>query len=193
MLGECDGAPNALPMGWLTPSDPGRCTTDVTLLPSTYLNVAPSDTPPATSECATAIDELMNDLDVRRWCHTTWWRGYHCHEYGIEPPEQRTRVLAVYDASQPSGGAYPSYSLIAFEFTGARLGDREEHGDSPWSSDDSVCQASDDTYAMEDLQCIRGRVTNYEPPQDGPIIDPSQLLPSGIIDDTTVLDVRLVD
>ena len=193
MIGECDGAPNALPMGWLTPSEPSRCTTDVTLLPSTYLNVAPSDTPPPTTECNTAINELLNDLDVQEWCHTTWWRGYHCHQYGVQPAEERTRVLAVYDAARPAGGAYPSYSLIAFEFTGARLGDREEHGDRNWSSSDSICRASDTTYALEELQCIRGRVTNYEPPQDGPIIDLNDTLSLGIIDDTTVLDVRLVD
>ena len=174
MIGECDGAPDALPVGWLTPSDTERCTTNVTLLPSTYLSVAPSDTPPATSECATAIDDLLNDLSV-------------------EPGDQRTRVLAVYDASRSSGGAYPSYSLIAFEFTGARLDDREEHGTTAWSSSDSICQASDTTYALADLQCIRGRVANYEPPEDGPILDPSLLLAPGIIDDTTVFDVRLVD
>lgn len=173
MLGECDGAPTALPLGWLTPSDPDACTADVTLLPRMDLDVGPSDTPPAASGCTNAIGELLDDLD------------------GVGATENPIRVLAVYEAS-PSIGPYPVSSLIAFEFTGARLGGREEHGGSDWSSSDSICR-SDSTYPLEDLQCIRGRVTNYEPPQGGPILDLSQLLNPGIIDDTTVLDVRLVD
>jgi hypothetical protein len=45
---------------------------------------------------------------------------------------------------------------------------------------------------MDELQCIRGWVTVYNPPEDGPIVDLSQLGLAGI-EDTTVLDVRLVE
>lgn len=188
MLGACDGAPTALPMGWLTPTDPDPCTTNVTLLPSTYMDVAPSDTEPPGEGCATAIDELLADLQVGEFCHWWWWRGWHCHD-SLAPAEERTRVLAVYDAARSSGGRHPSFSLIAFEFTGARLGDAEQHMDDDW---EGICDPDDDTYDTEELQCIRGRVQNYIPPDDGPIVDLSQIGLAGI-EDTTVLDIRLVD
>lgn len=164
LTGECDGAPNALPLGWLDPSDPGECATKVTLIPSMSLDLSPSDTPPATGACNTAISDLLTE---------------------VATGGTATRVLAVYDASRVFT---PSYSLIAFEFTGARLGGLNEDGGVAWAG---VC--GDGTYPVDDLQCIRGKVVNYDPPIDGPIFDPSVLGPLGNILDTTVLDVRLVD
>lgn len=169
LVGECDGAPDALPLGWVTPSDPAACTTNVSLVPPSSLTVAPSDTPPTQPGCDDAIDELLDSIAAD------------------EPANQRTRVLAVYDAGSASSRAH---ALVALEFTGARIGDREEHTSPDW---DGVCDPGDTTYSMDELQCIRGTVVNYDPPEDGPIYDPSVLGPSGEILDTTVLDVRLVD
>ena len=179
MLGECDGAPTALPMGWLTPTNSADCTTDVSLLPTTYLQVAPSDDPPTNPGCTDEIDDLLDDIERRRW---SWRCRRSC-----------TRVVAVYDAARSPGGRHPAYSLVAIEFTGARLGDREEHRP-PWRDWNNVCE-DEDPYAMEALQCIRGTVRLHDPPDDGPIIGPGVLGPlgGGGISDSTVLDVRLVD
>ncbi|HSK97711.1 MAG TPA: pilus assembly protein TadG-related protein [Euzebyales bacterium] len=185
---QCDGAPGTAPFGFIPPDDTEACRTAVTLLPSTWLAVSDSDDPPALESCSLTIDELLNDLIDHEWCHWTWRRGWHCHDW-TAPAEQRTRVLAVYDAARSSSGSHPAYSLIGFEFTGARLGDREEHLRDPW---DGVCDPSDDTLAINERQCIRGRVTAYTPPEDGPIVDIDDLNVAGI-PDTTVLDVRLVD
>ena len=183
MLGECDGAPDALPVGWITdPVDPDTCRTDVTLLPKTYLEISPSDQPPTGPVCQQLIDDLLDaikapfDLDV--WTFTRRCRAL-C----------RTRVLAVYDAARSADGRHPVYSLVAFEFTGAQLDGREEHRSIPMQG---VCHPYDTTYVPEELQCIRGIVRLHNPPDDGPIAD-LDLLDIGGIDDTTVLDVRLVD
>jgi len=175
MTGRCDGAPDALPMGWLTPSNPSRCTTDVVLQPPDDLDIAPSDTPPSGTSCDDAIDDLVDALD--------WW----------VPGSERTRVLAVYDASSGSGGPHPPYSLVGFEFTGARLSDREDTVFGDWSTSDAICRPDDTTYSIDELQCIRGTVTHVDAPAGGTIIDPSALSLPGIVNDTTVLDVRLVD
>lgn len=183
----CDGAPDEAPFGWITPDDPDLCTAKVTLLPSTYFDVAPSDQEPATAGCQLQIDELHNDIDSTAVCHTTPNEPYHCH--GSSTAEDRTRVLAVYDPQAGSPTSRPSYSLLAFEFSGARLGDRASHSAGGWSG---PCDPTDPTYAIDELQCIEGVVRDYIPPTDGPIVDPTlAALPS--IDDTTVLDVRLVE
>jgi Flp pilus assembly protein TadG len=188
-LGECDGAPDALPMGWITdPADPGTCMSDVTLLPPTYLEISASNEPPAGPACQEAIDGLLDDID----------RPIDLDDIGAPswtPPglcgkKCRTRVLAVYDASRSANGRHPSYSLVAFVFTGARLGNqqaiREHYG--PW---DGVCDPVESP-PMDEVQCIRGTVELHNPPDDGPIVDLDLLGIDGI-DDTTVLDVRLVD
>jgi len=186
-LDACDGAPDEPPFGWSTPDDPDLCTAKITLLPSIYLDVLPSDEEPASAGCDLAIDELHNDIDATAVCHATH-EPYHCHSSATA--DDRTRVLAVYDPTAGGPASRPSHALLAFEFTGARLGDRASHsGDGNWSG---PCDPDDPTYAIDELQCIEGVVRDYIPPTDGPLMDPSLTDPS-TIEDTTVLDVRLVD
>ena len=178
--GVCDGADDEEPFGWIPPDTPSDCTSKVSLLPPTYMSVGPADTPPTGSNCTAQVAELFNDIAGFTFCHSwPWWLGYHCHSFS-NPPAQRTRVLPVYDAAAGGSGSRPSYSLIAFEFTGARIGSQEAHRGST-----EPCPSG--------MHCIRGIVRDFIPPTDGPIFDPAvaALLPN--IDDTTVLDVRLVD
>lgn len=186
LTGECDDAPTALPFGWTSPST--GCTSDVTLLPPDPLSIAPSDAPPVDPACGDAISELLDELTPGTRCYALPGGGSQCQTFA-ERSERRTRVLALYDASLGSVGVHPIHALIALEFTGARIGVREEHGPQDWTG---VCDPTDTTYAMDELQCIRGTVVHYDPPADSPIIDLGQIsLPS--IKDSTVLDVRLVD
>lgn len=184
---ECDGAPEEPPFGWITPDDPDACTSKITLLPPTYLDIDDAANEPTNSGCVLELDELHNDIDATAVCHTTPNETYHCH--GSADADDRIRILAVYDPTAGSTNARPSYSLVAFEFTGARLGDRLSYSSGGWSE---PCAESDPA-AIDDMQCIEGIVHDYIPPTDGPIVDPTvaALLPG--IEDTSVLDVRLVD
>lgn len=167
--GLCDGAPDALPLGWIQSPGGEGCTSDVTLAPPTSLAIAPSDIEP--SGCDQAIDDLLNAL--------------------ADPgstADERTRVLAVYDASV-GAGSHPAHSLIAFEFTGVRIREDERDRDVPWQGN---CANFAEPYLIGQLQCIRGQVRTWLPPVDGPIAELSQLDQTGI-SDTTVLGVRLVD
>ena len=172
---DCDGADGEQPFGWIPPDNATECASKITLLPATYLNVGPADAAPGGSECDARLDELVNDINVSYYYHCTWWLGCHTHT-SSSPPEQRRRVLVVYDAS---AAGRPSYSLVALEFTGMRLAGREAHRDGPEACPDGQ-------------YCIRGTVRLWDPPTDGPIIDPLLALLPGI-EDSTVLDVRLVD
>lgn len=184
---ECDGAPDEPPFGWVPVDDPDLCTSKITLLPPTYLDVTASDDPPETSGCSLEIDELHNDIDSTAVCHTTPNEPLHCH--GSTTAADRTRVVTVYDPTGGSDGARPSYALVAIEFIGARLDGRASHSAGGWSG---PCAVADPT-TIDDLQCIRGIVREYIPPADGPILDPALAAALPDIDDTTVLDVRLVD
>lgn len=181
----CDGAPDDQPMGWMTRIDGDNCSTKVTLLPADFLEIAPSDQPPPGFSCEDSISRLLGAIERDGTC-ALWLTAEECTEW---QERRRTRVIAVYDASRSSGGAHPAHSLIGFRFTGARLGDREEHRGAPWGG---VCDPEEDTLEIGERQCIRGEVTTFIPPDDGPIVDLS-LLDAGGIPDTTVLDVRLVD
>jgi len=172
---DCDGADNEQPFGWIPPDNAAECASKITLLPAMYLDVGPVDAPPGGTECDARLDELVNDISVSYYYHCTWWRGCHTHT-SSSPPEQRRRVLVVYDASAVGR---PSYSLIALEFTGMRLAGREAHRDGP-----EACPTGQ--------YCIRGIVRLTNAPTDGPIIDPLLASLPGI-EDSTVLDVRLVD
>ncbi|MBW3605504.1 MAG: hypothetical protein KY460_11475 [Actinobacteria bacterium] len=186
---KCDGAPDEQPFGWITPHDPSACTSKITLLPSIYLDVLPADQDPDNAECQSVFKELHHDIRALGNCHTTPSRPYlHCH--GSGDPEARTRVLAVYDAQAGSPSSRPAHSLIAFEFVGARFAGEASYFNGSWPE---PCTPPEDPAAIDDMQCIEGVVQNYIPPTDGPIFDPAiaALLPN--IDDTTVLDVRLVD
>lgn len=161
--GLCDGADDANPFGWIPPDPASDCTAKITLAPSTYLAIGPADTPPTTSNCENQIADLLDAI---------------ASSTGL--PEDRTRVLPIYDAAAGDSGSQPSVSLIAFEFDGVRIDDQEAHRGATEACPDGT-------------HCIRGEVRDYIPPTDGPIFDPAlaALLPN--IDDTTVLDVRLVD
>lgn len=160
---ECHAAPHEDPFGWLPPNDPIACTTAVTLLPTpTSLAVGPVDPPPSAGDCDDRVDELFDAIAAVG-----------------SSVEDRTRILPVYDAAAGVAGARPSYSLIAFEFTGARIGVREAH-----QGLTEACAAG--------LHCIRGEVRYYSSPVDGPIADATTAVLPGI-DDVTVLDVRLVE
>lgn len=154
---QCDGSPTEQPFGWIPPDNTAECASKITLLPSTYLNVGPVDTPPGGTECDARLDELVNDIESG-------------------PPQDRQRVLVVYDAA---AGGSPSYALIALEFTGMRVAGREAHRGST-----EACPTGQ--------YCIRGVVRLAETPTDGPIVDPTLAALPGI-EDSTVLDVRLVD
>lgn len=185
----CDGAPDEQSFGWITPDDPVLCTSKITLLPSIFLNVLAADQEPGSAGCQIEIEELHNDINAVGNCHATPNEPTtHCH--GPGDPDDRTRVLAVYDAQAGSATARPSYSLVAFEFVGARLAGDASYFSGSWPA---PCTPPADPAMIDDLQCIEGIVRNYIPPSDGPIFDPAvaALLPN--IDDTTVLDIRLVD
>lgn len=172
---KCDGADAEQPFGWIRPDDAADCTAKITLLPPTYLDVRAADTPPTEPACGTSITELLHDIRRTDFCHTTRRRGYHCHT-SSSPAVDRQRVIAVYDAA---AGGRPSYSLVAFEFTGARFGGMEAHRGAAAACPDG-------------MECIRGYVRNADPPTDGPIVDAALAALPGIAD-TTVLDIRLVD
>lgn len=177
--GRCDDADDEPPFGWTDPDDLSDCSAKITIMPSTYIDVAPADAPPSASNCSARIEELFNDIAGTEFCHDwPWWRGYHCHSFS-RPAAERTRVLPVYDAAAGASGAHPAVSLIAFEFTAARIGDNEANRDGAPACPDGS-------------HCIRGFVRDFIPPADGPIIDPTLAALPGI-DDTTVLHVRLVD
>jgi Flp pilus assembly protein TadG len=188
MLGECDGASDALPLGWITdPMDP-ECTPDVTLVPPTHLEISPVDEPPPGPACQDEINDLLGDIkngvDLDDIGTSEWVSPGLCASLC------RSRVLAVYDASRSADGRHPSYSLIFFEFTGMRVSSREAHR-SIYGPLEGACDPEDPIYEP-DVVCMRGRVWLYNPPDDGPIAD-FDLLDIGGIDDTTVLDVRLVN
>lgn len=161
---QCDGAPDALPMGWLAGTN-SACEITVRILPPEMLTVRPSDEPPAAWSCQNATDSLMDAIAAGA------------------PPEDRTRVLAVYDAAQGTAGAHPSYSLIAFEFTGASLRNRSEPAIDP-------CDGAGDDPEADNVQCLRGYVREWLPPDDSPLAGLADLLLPGVLE-TTVLDTRL--
>lgn len=172
---QCDGADAEQPFGWIPPDNTAECAAKVTLLPSTSLDVGPADSPPGGTECDARLDELANSIRVTTYTHCTWWRGCHTHT-SSSPPEERRRVLVVYNGAV---GGRPSYSLVALEFTGMRLAGREAHRDGP-----EACAPG--------MYCIRGYVRHADTPTDGPIVDAALASLPGI-EDSTVLDVRLVD
>ncbi len=183
---RCDGVPDEQPFGWIVPDDPDLCQSKITLLPSIYLDVQPASAYPTSVGCETELQELQYDVAKTAVCHTTPNEAYHCH--GSATAADRQRTVVAYDAA--SGGD-PSYSLVSLEFTAFRLGDN-----SAISSGSTLPQFCEDPATPEPAgtrQCFRAIVRNALPPTDGPIFDPAlaALLPD--IDDTTVLDVRLVD
>ena len=185
----CDGAPDEPSFSWLEPDDPTLCTRKVTLLPVSYVNLLPSDNPPSVGGCPAELDELHEDVADTAGCHSTPSEGPHCH--GSADAEDRTRDILVYDAAGGDADARPAYSLVAIEFTGTRFAGRQEvsSGSDGWT--DPACVPADPT-SIDDLQCIRGFVRAHIAPTDGPIVDPALAALPGI-DDSTVLDVRLVD
>jgi Flp pilus assembly protein TadG len=201
MLGQCDGAPDALPLGWLPPNDLEECTTAVTLMPTSYFAIAPAAEPPADPGCGAAINKLLEDISACSWRNPNCW-------------DRRRRVLAVYDAGSAPGGKHPVHALVGFQFTGVRIGDEQAtaRNSPPWEgpcadpdaaepapSEPAPSEAAPsepaDTENANDVVCIRGFLFPYFPPDDGPILDPTidtSLLPASI-EDTTVLNIRLVD
>lgn len=165
--GPCDGDALALPVGWATPSDLANCTASVTLQPGTpftweLLPVSLS------GGCADSVNDLANAI--------------------LDPSsdvEDRTRILAVYDATSGGLGTYEPHALIAFEFTGLRVAGWDVTNGVTWSG-------SCDPALLGDVVCVRGYVRDYVPPMDEPIVDPALAALPGI-SDTTVLDVRLAD
>lgn len=186
--GQCDGAPDEPAFGWLSPDDPDLCTNNITLLPSTYLDILPSDQEPTSLGCQLVFDELHNDIDSTAICHETPHEALHCH--GSATSEDRQRDVVVYDASRGAPGGRPSYALVSIEFIGARFAGRASHSAGGWSEPCST--GASDPVTVDDLQCIRGIVRANIPETDGPIVDPELAALPGI-EDTTVLDVRLVD
>lgn len=163
---DCDGRPFFPPFGWATPDDPVACTTEIDLLPPTSIDVDPPDVEPGGAGCISQIDQLHDDID-----------------FGTAA--DRTRILAVFDQQASFGGPWPGYALIAFEFTGAKLGGRISHAaPGVWSG---ACDPADLI-----LRCVEGYVRVYIPPEDSQIVDPTVVALPGI-NDSTVLDVRLVD
>lgn len=162
----CGGAPTAPAFGWLVPDTLPACTAGIGLLPPSPLNIAAADSEPSLAGCATAIDQLHDDIDTGT-------------------PAERTRVLAVHDASAGVPTARPAHALVAFEFTGAKFGGRTSHvSPGTWSA---ACDVADST-----VRCIEGFVRYHLPPLDGLVADATQAALPGLAD-TTVLDVRLVE
>lgn len=165
----CAGAPTAHPLGWVQPSAGSGCDVPVSVAPATWLDIAPSDSSPA--ECDQMIDELLNALADP-----------------TSSSEERTRVLPVFDAST-GVASHPTYSLIAFEFTGARVGDQEQHRDESWQG---RCAQFTAPYLIDQLQCVRGEVRNWKPPEQSSVAGSTALGLPGV-GDSTVLGIRLVD
>lgn len=183
----CDGAPEEPAFGWLQPDDPSLCTTNISTVPTMYLDVQAAVEEPSSAGCQLEIDELHNDIDGTAVCHTTPNESEHCH--GSSTAEDRKRTLVVYDPTSGLPAKRPTYALVSFEFTGARLADRASSSAGGWTG---PCAPIDPT-TMDDVQCIKGIVRNWVPPTDGPILDPDAALLLPDIDATTVLDVRLED
>lgn len=163
---ECDGAPFQQPFGWMPVDDPAACTSEIDLLPATSIDVNSASTEPTNAGCVSAIDDLHDAID-----------------FGTA--EDRTRVLAVYDPDAGWWGGRPAWALIAFEFTGAHFGGRTSHVSAgSWSP---ACDVTDPT-----VRCIEGIVRTWVPPEDAPVVDPSEASFPGI-NDSTVLDVRLTE
>lgn len=160
---ECLDAPTEDPFGWVPPDDLANCAASITLLPTpTTLDVGPADSPPSGVACDDSVDALFDAIAS-----------------STSSPEDRTRVLPVYDAAAGTLDARPSYSLMAFEFTGARIGPREAHQGSS-----EACPAG--------VSCIRGMTRYLHSSADVPIADVATGTLPGI-DVVTVLDVRLVE
>lgn len=185
----CDGAVDEQPFGWISPDDPALCESKITLLPSIYLTVQPASAFPTNPGCATALQELRYDIDKTAVCHSTPKKGWHCH--GAATDADRQRTVVVYDAA---AGGNPSYSLVRLEFTAIRLG--SDTATASASTLPQFCEDPDPVPVPPEpvgtRQCFRAIVQNALPPIDGPIFDPTLAALPGI-DDTTVLDVRLVD
>lgn len=167
----CDGAPAVLPLGWLAPDDLTACTAEVRTVPPNTLSVASSDDSPTASGCTQALTDLGGAVASGA------------------PPDERTRLLAIHDADAGIGGSHPAFSLVGFEFTGVRLGtiDARIPGSDEWTEPcDDVSDPDDE------VQCIRGTVRQWLPPDDGVLAAIDDLTLPGV-DDTTVLDVRLVE
>lgn len=160
--GVCGGAPDAQAFGWTDPDDTTLCTSDLSTSPSDPIPVLTADAEPAS--CASAIDDLHDAIDSGS-------------------AAERTRLLAVYDAATGLPGARPVRSLVAFEFTGAKLDARTSHTPSgTWSPQ---CDLADPAE-----RCIEGVVRYRLPSTSDPLATSAQASDSGIAD-TTVLDVRL--
>lgn len=160
----CENEPDITPVGWLDPSDASTCTRAVVLVPADILVSRALDDPPGGATCGTVIDELFDAVAAGAGA------------------DDRTRVLAVTDRQYGGPSAGPAHALVAFEFTGIRLGVREAHTGEEWA----------DPCTRDDVSCVRGFIREWVPPDEGPIADPD-LIGSGSVDDTTVLHVRLVD
>jgi hypothetical protein len=76
----CTGAPTAPAFGWLVPDTLPACTAGIDLLPPSAINVAAADNEPSLAGCATAIDQLHDDIDTGS-------------------AADRTRVIAVHNAA----------------------------------------------------------------------------------------------
>lgn len=167
----CDGAPDAFPFGWITPTGP-NCTIDVSLSPTTYLDITRSDVLPA--GCGGVLQDLHNLLVPA----------------AAASADERTRVIAVYDAgTQDASGRHPVRSFVALEWLGQRLGANIRPPlIGTW---DEPCSELGGPLIAE-LQCVYGRVRTWTPPEDAPVADDVTLGQPGV-SDSTVLDVRLVD
>ena len=160
--GICSGAPDVPAFGWTPPDDPTNCTVDLSTLPPDLVQVYDAENAP--SSCGSEIDDLHDAIDAGG-------------------PEDRTRVLALYDAATGFWAARPVYSLVAFEFSGAKLDGRTSHVPSgTWSPQ---CDLTDPS-----VSCIEGTVRYRLASTEGPLADSSEASLSGIVN-TTVLNVRL--
>jgi hypothetical protein len=162
--GQCDGADDALPLGWIAGTD-STCSLDVRIAPPELLTITPSDEPPMGLSCQSETTDLLNAIA------------------SSAPPEDRTRVMVVHDTALGGAGTHPSYSLIAFEFTGASLRNRSEPAIDP-------CDGFGDDPEDDNVQCIRGYVREWLPPDDSPIAGLGDEVLPGVLE-TTVLDTRL--
>jgi Flp pilus assembly protein TadG len=187
---QCDGAPGEPPFGWITPDDPAFCEAKITLLPQIYMDVQPADQFPDNPGCQEVLEELSLSVSDQIVDHCTVKRG--CHTHGPGNPEDRQRIVAVYDAAAGLSGSRPAYSLVQLEFRVIKLGTEEAVNPSGTMPTTCIDPAVSPPPPPGERQCFVAFVQQAIPDTDGPIYDPAlAALPS--IEDTTVLDVRLVD
>lgn len=163
--GICVNEPDVRPLGWAQPEIAADCTLAVVLTPPDLIRSDPIESAPTVGGCPTEIDALFDAIA------------------SDASADDRTRVLVVTDRQYGGASAGPAHALIAFEFDALRLGSRSSYrAGGTWDGD---C-------VRDDVYCMRGFIREWIPPADGPIADPA-LIGSTSFDDTTVLDVRLVD